>query len=153
MNDKNPADEAEQNPAHDPDMDQDAERNAIEGMPDREGNATREDDAYPETHGIAELAHLAEESRRIERAGFPKQKVRIRAEPGSTRLGLVVERFDGGAECEEMQPRTTYERELYAGDQVHVITLAGRDRDSFMRSAGIEPEPLTADAAAQQDGE
>lgn len=100
----------------------------------------------------AREARLAQEA--AERAEFPTQKVRIRAEPGSKCLGLVVQRFEGGVECDEMQPRTTYERELGYHDELHVIALTGRSREAFMRAAGIEPvQPLSPADAAQQDGE
>lgn len=87
----------------------------------------------PEAH----QERMAKEA--AERAEFPTQKVRVRAEPGSQGLGLVVQRFAGGYECENMQPRCTYERELEAGDQIHIATLIGRDRDTYLRVAGAEP--------------
>jgi len=117
MDQKNPAAEAAQDPNQD------------ETGPEAPPEPINEEET-------AEARQARREQEAAERAEFPPQKIRIRAEPGSTGLVLVVQRFDSGEEeAGEMQPRTTYERELRAGDRLHVVTL-----HEWQRTIGNEPK-------------
>ena len=82
-------------------------------------------------------AHRAKEQ--ADREAFPEQTVTVRARDGSQKLGLVVQRYQGGYECEELKPRHARDITLKAGDQLIVTPLQGRNAEEFLRLVKSEP--------------
>lgn len=102
----------------------------------------------PDAHGggenapdpdLAEFANRGQAAQAAADEFIPDQEIKLRASPGASRLGVVVNRRDGSRQCEQMQPRHALSFTLKPGDLLVVLPLIDHDRDEFLRAAGMQP--------------